>query len=799
MFRRRVIVWPLVILVLGILAGTLSRLGLLLNLICLVPVLIIVAIAGAIQDRKKRLSDLLKRAGRLRERGDRERAIELYRQVLTMDATHPRACLEVGDAYSEAAQLEQAEAAYRSALEGVDAAIRSTRRRFPWRTLSVIPDTDGVGHVTAHLALSDLYERQGLSAAAIDEAQAALETVGPTGVEWWLKRLPKRAGRMPEVLAVLLAIQALISTFNVAVELVPTARLFLGEASALWGAIPLLLLGSTLFTLFQFLLAGIEVVLPVAVWTRHRQAGYGVIAVALAQMSETLLEILQGGGQATGAFVSSLNMWTIVSSLVLLVLAVLSLNEYGRSHFDSIRAAVHGRIAALFARLGDEEKAAQHREQAGQLDPVVALKPPERGEIEEKQVLSRRQLLGIYASMISMILLVCGGAVLASQMGWASIAVETNPALGDIYPLIAQIYLERGNTHAQSGNLEQAIADYSRAIELAPDFVDAYNNRGFAYARAGNLEKAFADYGQAIELNPGYALVYLNRGSAYAESGDLERAIADYDRAIELDPGYALAHFNRGLVHAKTGSLEQAIQDYDRAIELEPDYADAYFGRGNAYYVAGDPERALLDYSKVIELAPGFALAYYNRGIVYANAGDTERAVADLERYLELAPDGKEREQAAGLIRVLAGGQYAHPSGAFGFALPGGWEIVQEDQISALASDGVSLAGVEFHDVGTVYTKDEMQGYAADFVGAILEEAQIEVLDVPPAFTYVGAAFTGSDGRANRADFFFEQHETVVFIFFFVTPAERYEENLSVRDLLLKTYQVDPGAVQANP
>jgi tetratricopeptide (TPR) repeat protein len=61
-------------------------------------------------------------------------------------------------------------------------------------------------------------------------------------------------------------------------------------------------------------------------------------------------------------------------------------------------------------------------------------------------------------------------------------------------------------------------------------------NQGVANYNSGNYEQAIADYNKAIELDPNYALAYNNRWNACADSGDLEQAIADFERYLELAP-----------------------------------------------------------------------------------------------------------------------------------------------------------------------------------------------------------------------------------------------------------------------
>ena len=66
-----------------------------------------------------------------------------------------------------------------------------------------------------------------------------------------------------------------------------------------------------------------------------------------------------------------------------------------------------------------------------------------------------------------------------------------------------------------------------------------YNNRGFVRLRLGEYLEAIADFTQAISLNPDYAKAYNNRGNAHSNLGAYQEAIADYTQAIPLTPDYA--------------------------------------------------------------------------------------------------------------------------------------------------------------------------------------------------------------------------------------------------------------------
>jgi tetratricopeptide (TPR) repeat protein len=184
--------------------------------------------------------------------------------------------------------------------------------------------------------------------------------------------------------------------------------------------------------------------------------------------------------------------------------------------------------------------------------------------------------------------------------------------------LIAAIYNNRGNAYYNLGQYSQAISDYTRAIELNPEYAKAYCHRGVVYRKLGNLDQAISEYIKAIELNPKYAAAYNNRGNAYSDLGQYPKAICNFTRAIELNPKYAAAYYSRGVAYGNLGQYNQAISDYTRAIELDAKYAMAYNNRGNAYGRLGQYLQAISDFTRAIKLNPEFALAYNNRGVAYA-------------------------------------------------------------------------------------------------------------------------------------------------------------------------------------
>ena len=203
----------------------------------------------------------------------------------------------------------------------------------------------------------------------------------------------------------------------------------------------------------------------------------------------------------------------------------------------------------------------------------------------------------------------------------------------------ASFYNNRGIDYGEKGEHDLAIKDFTKAIELKPDYALSYNNRGAVYRSKGEYDLAIEDCNKAIELKPDYAEPYSNRGAAYRNKGDYERAIEDYDKAIQLKPNFVEAYYNRGLAYHEKGELDLAIKDYSRAIELNSKIVHPYYNRGNAYYQKRDFDSAIEDYSKAIELQPEFGPAYCNRGEVRLHLKEWDKVRSDLTAAKNMGVD----------------------------------------------------------------------------------------------------------------------------------------------------------------
>ena len=114
---------------------------------------------------------------------------------------------------------------------------------------------------------------------------------------------------------------------------------------------------------------------------------------------------------------------------------------------------------------------------------------------------------------------------------------------------------------------------------------EVYNNRGFDYCEIGQYDQAILDFSKAIEINPRLAHAYNNRGAAYLYKAQYDQAILDLSKAIEINPRLARAYSNRGWAYIKKWQYDQAISDFNKTIEINPGFVEAYFNRAIAYFL----------------------------------------------------------------------------------------------------------------------------------------------------------------------------------------------------------------------
>ena len=184
------------------------------------------------------------------------------------------------------------------------------------------------------------------------------------------------------------------------------------------------------------------------------------------------------------------------------------------------------------------------------------------------------------------------------QIGNYQVAIEDYSQAIRINPHIAINYKNRGDVRSHIGDTQGAIEDYNQAIKLNPDYattqkdrqiarylLDDKNqlkqvipidsdhgisdkNRGHNRVKLGDYQGAIDDYTQAIKINADDIDAYYYRGNAHFDLGKYAAAISDYTQVIKINYHYINAYYNRGNARLEIGDKQGAIEDFHKAADL---------------------------------------------------------------------------------------------------------------------------------------------------------------------------------------------------------------------------------------
>lgn len=246
----------------------------------------------------------------------------------------------------------------------------------------------------------------------------------------------------------------------------------------------------------------------------------------------------------------------------------------------------------------------------------------------------------------------------------------------------AQKLNEEGKRLIESGDFENAINTFQKAIRLKPDYADAYNNIGVVFDRQDNYEKALEFYKEAIRIDMNHFKAHFNSGIVYFNLKQYGKAVEAFKEAIKIRPDYADAYFGLGVIYSilgddkkkieafkkvvdlfnksiksglssseslrwdflggsysELGQYDKAIEALKEAIKIKPDNTDIYKLLGSAYGNLKQYEKSLESYKDALKLKPDDAGIYMNLGFAYRDLKQYDKAVEAFKEALKLKPD----------------------------------------------------------------------------------------------------------------------------------------------------------------
>lgn len=163
-----------------------------------------------------------------------------------------------------------------------------------------------------------------------------------------------------------------------------------------------------------------------------------------------------------------------------------------------------------------------------------------------------------------------------------------------------------------------------------------YARRGLAWIIEDDLDEALADFTRAIELNPKDLRALTGRARTLTLLEQHAKAAEDWTAVIALDPDAEANHLKRGVSHLAAGNTAAAMADFDKSIALDPKNIDGFIGRANVFVALKDKEKALIEFARAEAIDPKHFAPYLARAEAAEVWGDTKLAIENYGKALSL-------------------------------------------------------------------------------------------------------------------------------------------------------------------
>jgi len=184
--------------------------------------------------------------------------------------------------------------------------------------------------------------------------------------------------------------------------------------------------------------------------------------------------------------------------------------------------------------------------------------------------------------------------------------------------------------------LDKDVQGYAKNLQLIiktdPQDKRAHADLGWFYKNQRSYSEAVAEFEKALAIAPsfGYALNYL--AYTYVEMGQKDEALRTFERYAAADPGQANPFDSMGDLYFTTGEFDQARAKYQQALSIKPDFPSTW-KLAYLYAMDGDYEAALHWIDSMIARAQTDGMradGHQWKGVYYSLTGRFNDALAEL-------------------------------------------------------------------------------------------------------------------------------------------------------------------------
>ena len=134
---------------------------------------------------------------------------------------------------------------------------------------------------------------------------------------------------------------------------------------------------------------------------------------------------------------------------------------------------------------------------------------------------------------------------------------------------VSKYYLSVGIQEINKGNMLEAVKNLDESLKHNDKSDVAYFYKAAAYHNLNNVDLAYENYTKAIQINKNMVDAYYNRGQLMLKDNP-KQALDDFVTSVALDPKFIDAYFAIAAIQKNLGQYENAIKNLDKILELEP-------------------------------------------------------------------------------------------------------------------------------------------------------------------------------------------------------------------------------------
>jgi tetratricopeptide (TPR) repeat protein len=201
-------------------------------------------------------------------------------------------------------------------------------------------------------------------------------------------------------------------------------------------------------------------------------------------------------------------------------------------------------------------------------------------------------------------------------------------------PHRAELYCGRAICRGLIQQYKEAEADATAALAINSKLVEPYQIRALCYAQQNDLQRSLAEFDKAIKIAPDSATTYILLAQSYINCRRAEQGFEDLKKRLLQDG----KNTNLLLAHAELANYlrnnDVAVADVSKAISIDPTIMRAFYARANYYQELGKPAQAAEDYTQCIKLDPTAFKSYRQRAACYVEMKEFQKAAQDLTKMI---------------------------------------------------------------------------------------------------------------------------------------------------------------------